>query len=414
MKTALESPFARLSSVLVLLFIFGCEDPPTVRSQPVSIRGNWDLRISFPGSGTYDGVSNTPSASQLCSSSTGGQSVNGVNGSAVCQSGTASFPASRADVIAGKEYWDSTGAKQTGSFQGNLDITFYSMAPRSDTATVLPSLSNTRNVASMAQESVHAQAFLDQHQLVPNPLYNTDGTYGLNGVLNPYHLATIVGGRPSIACGTSGVIEARIADCSNLNGVKAFYDGKKFGQSGEGDWKLVTRTANGYEVWRDERTKLLWSDVLSATYNWYRAAGYASNDTNVANTGGYNATPGSGVQPNPPVSVCVDAALIPTLSGSDPFTSPAVEDQRKGNLNYAGNPSVIWRLPTIEDWKLAEVNGIRKVLKDVEGWFWSATSSFHRHAPWMINTIDGGIQYWTGRDNSTQIRTRCIGHAVPQ
>jgi len=370
---------------------------------------NWNLTTAFPGAGYYSGINSSLGSGDVCSSKT----FLGTSGTAVCQSGSASLPASPSDVIAGKEFWDSTGAKQTGTLQSNLDITFYSMAFRNDTDSVVPNTSSQRGVATLSQEASNAQAFQDYHKLVPNPKYDTDGTFEMSGVTAPYHLETITGGRPSVTCGTSGTLETRIADCSTQNGNRAFYDGKNFGQNGEGDWKLVTRTANGYEVWRDERTKLLWSDSMSTKYNWYQAAGYASTDSNTNNTGGYDARPGIGVQPNPPLSVCADAALIPTLSGYQPFTTPSANDERKGNLTFAGTLSVTWRLPTIEDWKLAEVNGLRKVLPDLDSWFWSATSSSHASQvqhPWMFYGTDGGVMYWNWRNDTSSAKTRCIGH----
>ena len=330
-----------------------------------------------------------------------GTDIFGITGTAVVLSGTATDPATASDVASGKEYWDSTGAKQTGTGGANLGAPLYSMAYRKDTSIVVPSSSTTRGVATVLEESVNATAFQDYHKLVPDPKFDTDGASS-----GTYQLATIAGGRPSQICGTSGTIAERISDCSSKNGVAAFYDGKNYGQSGEGDWKLVTRTENGYEVWRDERTKLIWSDRLATTYNWYRAAGYASTDSTTSNTGGYDARPGVGVQPNPPVSVCVDASLIPTLSGYQSFTTPSENDERKGNLNY---PAVTWRLPTIWDWKLAEANGLRQVLPNLGMWFWSATGSGAINAPWMSFPSDGGIQYWANRNNSSQISVRCIG-----
>src|ERR1035438_5626790 len=63
-------------------------------------------------------------------------------------------------------------------------------------------------------------------------------------------------------------------------------------QSGEGNWSLVTKTADGvgtgHEVWRDERTQLLWSDNMSSRYNWFQAAGYSC--TGASCPGGSNSS----------------------------------------------------------------------------------------------------------------------------
>jgi len=352
-----------------------------------------------------------PTNSQICQT----ENILGVQGNRICQSESATSPASPSDVLFGQEYWDSTGRKQigVGNFDWNTQI--YSMAPRKDTATQTPSTSTPRNVATLSQEVSNATAFQDHHNLIPDPKFDTDGRFSnVSGAAERHYLVTITG-RPSTTCGITGTLEERISDCSSKNGIKAFYDGKKYGQSGEGDWKLVTRTSDSYEVWRDERTKLLWSDRMSTTYNWYQASGYASTDSNTNNTGGYDARPGKGTgcsgsacQSNPPVSLCVDASLISTLSGYNAFTTPAEEDSRKGNLTSASTPSVTWRLPTIDDWKLADVNGIRKVLPNMDYVFWSSSSSsFYVGVAWIFYGANG----FTG-DNSRgyDVSVRCVGH----
>ncbi|MFM8270047.1 MAG: hypothetical protein ACKN9V_07645 [Pseudomonadota bacterium] len=370
---------------------------------------SWDLTIAFPGAGYYSGINPSLSSSQVCSSAT----FLGSSGSAVCLSGTATSPASQSDVLSGKEYWDSTGTKQTGTGNFDWNTQIYSMAPRSDLATA-PTSSSNRSIATLSQEVSNGSAFSNNYNLIPNPKFDTEGRYGTaSGTAQRHYLVTITG-RPNTTCGTSGSIETRISDCVTQNGNKAFYDGKNYGQSGEGDWKLVTRTSDGYEVWRDERTKLLWSDRMSTTYNWYRATGYASTDSTTANTGGYDARPGSGTgcsgapcQSNPPESVCVDASLISTLSGYSAFTTPSGEDVRKGNLTFTSSPSVTWRLPTMEDWKLAEVNGIRKVLPNMDYHFWSATSySNFLASAWFFYGLNSYI-YYSGRH--TEYSVRCVG-----
>jgi len=387
----------------------------TKQTGTMSNRGAWDLRTAFPGSGYYTGSSNAPASSQVCSSA----NLLGNAGTAVCLSGSATDAAGTANVLLGKEYWDSTGTKQTGTGNFSWNAQTYSMAPRKDTATVNPGTGTTRNVANLSDEISNSTVFIDNHNLIPDPKFDTDGRYGnASGVAKRHYLETITG-RPTTDCGSSGSLEQRISDCSTQNGNKAFYDGKNYGQSGEGDWKLVTRiTVSGtsFEVWRDERTKLIWSDRMSSTYNWYRASGYASTDNSTSNTGGYDARPGSGTgcsgtacQPNPPVSVCVDASLITTLSGYQPFTTPSSEDKAKGNLTYSSTPSVIWRLPTVEDWELANINGVRKVLPNLDYAFWTASSSsLDTHYAWYFGADHGVIDGVYG-PRYTNYSVRCVG-----
>ena len=319
------------------------------------------------------------------------------------------------NICSGKTIFGRVGTAACNALFGGA---IYSMAPRKDTATVTPSTSTVRNIATLSEEVSNATAFQDNHNLIPNPKFDTDGRYSqASGTAQRHYLVSITG-RPNADCGSSGTLEERITNCGTLNGNKAFYDGKKYGQSGEGDWKLVTRitvSSVAYEVWRDERTKLLWSDRMTNTYNWYRASGYASTDSNTNNTGGYDARPGSGTgcsgaacQPNPPVSVCVDASLITTLSGYSAFTTPSTEDKAKGSLTYQTTPSITWRLPTIEDYKLADVNGIRKVLPNMDAGFWSASSlSNVVEVAWFFYGVNGGIYYYDRTDGVTSVR--CVG-----
>ncbi|NBW99264.1 hypothetical protein EBR03_06800, partial [bacterium] len=272
------------------------------------------------------------------------------------------------NICSGKTIFGRVGTAVCNALFGDA---IYSMAPRSDLGTA-PTSSSNRQVAKMSEEVSSVFQFTSNYDLVPKPQFVTDGRYG-NGIAaeKRHYLETIVG-RPNTVCGTSGTIEERVSDCDSKNGNKAFYSGKNYGQSGEGDWKLVTRTSGGYEVWRDERTKLIWSDSLSSGYNWCQAAGYSSNSDTTSVTG-YNCQAGEGgsLQPSTPLSVCADASLLAGLNGISTYETPSSEDERKGNLSVS---SVKWRLPTIEDWQLANVNGIRKVLPNMDAWFWSASS----------------------------------------
>jgi hypothetical protein len=400
-----------------------------------------------------------------------GTNLFGVTGTAIVQSGTATTPADNANVLSGKEYWDSTGTKQTGALEKvdgsksamntgdeddddtktSVEVTpsasqlfqkftidlgaqfkqenicsgktifgrlgtavcnalfgdaIYSMAPRSDLATP-PTSSSNRQVAKMSEEVSSASQFTNNYDLVPKPEYVTDGRYG-NGIAaaKKHYLETIVG-RPATVCGSSGTIEERVSDCYSKNGNKAFYSGKNYGQSGEGDWKLVTRTSGGYEVWRDERTKLIWSDSLISGYNWCQAAGYSSNSDTTSVTGGYTCQAGEGgsLQPSfTPISVCADASLLAGLNGVSTYVTPSSENGPKGNLSV---PSVKWRLPTIEDWKLADVNGIRKVLPNMDTWFWSASSySSVVDYAWGFYGGNGSLSSYV---RSVDFSVRCVG-----
>jgi hypothetical protein len=282
-----------------------------------------------------------------------------------------------------------------------------------------------RTSATLAQELAGGTSFSTKHSLVPNPLYDSDGRYEVkdwNGNSFPssvpekrHYLETIARNDPDIssragilACGASGTIEARIADCATINGLWSFYDGKKYGQDGEGDWKLVSVLGAGpkFEVWRDERTKLLWSDKSTNEYNWYQAAGYSKPDAISKTETEFLSSPGTAIpeylpdhtfimQPASPVSVCIDADVLNHGEGTSGYTyvgPPGETGNDTTGYSFKGNiisTQATWRLPTRSDWLLAEVNGIRKVLPNMDYSFWSATTfSHHRNKVWTFLKVE--------------------------
>ena len=302
-----------------------------------------------------------------------------------------------------------------------------------------------RVVASLKDEQEENSTFTENHSVIPGPLADSDGRYAPclyhleptedEGVVwvcstsdapeypeKRHYLETIAKNGPItaraqiLACGASGTIEARIADCSTRNGLWAFYDGKKYGQDGEGDWKLVSVLDNAgtkFEVWRDERTKLLWSDKASASYNWYQAAGYAKTKTvSIKETqlisepgithnsfsdhrwepAGYHFDGDLPLQPANPISVCPDVldGEIAAGGGTPTYTYVNPETDFKAGLSH---PQTTWRLPTKNDWLLAEVNGIRKVLPNMDSsLFWSSsTFSWARGVVWIFIGDDGQL-----------------------
>jgi hypothetical protein len=299
--------------------------------------------------------------------------------------------------------------------------------------------------------------FTARYQVIPNPVGDSDGRFNDNpdGLGKKHYLDRIVG-RPDQECGTSGTISQRMTDCEAENGAKAFYNGAQYGAGGEGDWKLVSRLSTGEEVWRDERTKLVWSDKAMGNpnalvtdnshpsrggyYNWYQASGYAKAQATSQSETGYNSEPGSGLhcnsgitpvacQPPQPISVCaeVDGEGKIVGGGSDPLYTyqPNPETAFKGNLGITQN--VLWKLPSRDDFMLAEVNGIRKVLRymdDVDDsgygdlgtiphvsgpsfFFWSSTSfSSFNIAVWGFAGSNGDITTYV-RNNVVLVR--CVG-----
>lgn len=236
-----------------------------------------------------------------------------------------------------------------------------------------------------------------------------------DGVLGNVTLATT----PSTPCGESQAsVEGRIAECASLNGAAATWDGNAKGHGGEASWKLVTFTTNSNkEVWRDERTKLLWSEQV-ANDNWCRAVGNGQNDdpSSVCNTGPY--------QSQLPLieSYCVESGRIAAL-GTEDFSTGAYSEV-KGEMGLIGNatrPSVRWRAPTMSDLEQANIDGIRFVhpqmqragVPDVLFWSSTITSQYRTHAvlfngsPQDKNTFLGLENGAASRDSNNRII--CVG-----
>ena len=360
----------------------------------------------------------TPAAGDICS----GKTVLNVAGTADC-SGTGG---SSSDPILMLSF---ASRKDNGSFPVTaLEFTAFFAAP-------------DRVVASLLDEAEENATFTDNHSVMPNPLADSDGRYApclydagwtcdYSDVpeypVKRHFLETIAKNGPIVAranivaCGASGTIEARIADCATLNGLWSFYDGKKYGQDGEGDWKLVSVViAAGpttYEVWRDERTKLLWSDKSSVDYNWYQAAGYSKASADSVRETQFTSEPGvlensapfnlnQTLQPANPISVCPDVVAGAIAAGGGTYTNYAAnpETDFKAGLSY---PQATWRLPSINDWKLADVNGIRKVLPNMDFYFWSSSSySYSRYYAWSFLGDSGDLN---GNDRSSTDSVRCV------
>jgi hypothetical protein len=190
-------------------------------------------------------------------------------------------------------------------------------------------------------------------------------------------------GQTRKTCGRAATsVVAKIADCEAYNGAITPWDGATKGNMGEGSWTLVTVTSESLttdgttcnttcrEVWRDDRTGLLWSDVLRhggdtiLAYSWCTAAGVttASDPTSCPTD--------NVAQFNPPESTCAEVTGL---------TTHAVFDDEKGMMRASTTPSVRWRLPSASDWGIANFNGARRVLAITDannshfGWVWTST-----------------------------------------
>ena len=343
-------------------------------------RGNLDEAASFPGAGYYGGTpTNVPSPTSICSGST----IMGVGGSATCGS-------SGGVVMGSNEFRDKATTQLTQTAEA---------------------VTNAGTVYTNADPGYRA---------IPKISKDDDGFVSAGTTSGQVMLVNRTGWSTT-TCGTSGTIAARIADCAGAGkfGANATWDGATMSNSGYGQWKLVTRTGDitaasssgkGREVWQDQRTGLLWSSIVSTLLNWCKASGSnnitgnpvaESDPSSYCTSATYQATTGSAV------SACFEAAANFTT------TDVAIDSLGKGGLGRTSTPVVGWRLPTINDYKQADVNGIRFVMPDnmaATGSFtyeWSASVSANlRGAAWLFYGSNGGL---TNLFRNTNYFVRCVG-----
>lgn len=221
-------------------------------------------------------------------------------------------------------------------------------------------------------------------------------------------------------CGTlQSTIALRIADCATVFGANATWAGATQGNAGQSTWKLVTRTANrtngrGREVWRDERTGLLWSSLISGgtdgkTINWCK-------------TTGSNNIPGNPAAEDDLQDFCDNAphqnvaglAISACFEDGGTFFTDAdasIDSAGKAGLDLSSTPSVAWRVPSKYDQAQAEIDGIRFVLPDAGplsvNYEWASTTyTDGRNNAWIYSTYDGIANY---NSRALSFAARCVG-----
>lgn len=144
----------------------------------------------------------------------------------------------------------------------------------------------------------------------------------------------------------------------------------------EGDygviWRLVAqRSANGktYQVWYDSTSGLIWSDILDSAYTHYEA---------------------------------IDVDFFSRLVRKEIACISA-----EGQLAEAGIGSKKWGLPTAQEYLEAESHGIRKVLPNMNHWFWSRSiHSDKKDYALYFGGIHGEVDYGT---RVSDYVVRCVG-----
>ncbi len=208
-------------------------------------------------------------------------------------------------------------------------------------------------------------------------------------------------------CGLTGTITNRIFDCATKYDFNASWTGSTKANAGQGTWRLVTRTGNVSvdgiyrEVWRDDRTGLLWSSVVSKTLNWCQAAGVHTTDvSNICNLGTYQTQPSG---PTLALSACYEGV-------TQTSTDTKIDVLAKGKTPT--NPlSVKWRIPTLYDYEVADYNGIRYVMPDMASHGtieWTGTTrSTDLSKAWVYDSRTG-LSDVRARTDATVV-VRCVG-----
>lgn len=343
----------------------------------IANNGTWNQTQSFAtagGAGYYSGVSNTPTATEICSSDT----ILGVAGSATC---------------------------------GGVTLASHEHRDASVTQISLP----TEVVTDAATSYTNATAYGSStgYRAVPDINKDDDGYTG--GSVTAVNRTTPIAWG-STTCGTSGTISARISSCATAFGGQATWNGATQGNAGQGVWKLVTRTGavngslEGSEVWQDQTTGQMWSSLVATAATWCKASGsndIAGNPTAQVDPSGYCNNASYQTTSGAAVSACFE-------DGGTNFTQTDASITNntggKGGLGYSSTPKVGWRLPNIYDYHQAEVDGIRFVMPDmipVNNYEWSASvlSSDSGNA-WFFHGAYGAVNL---ANRNTTYGVRCVG-----
>jgi hypothetical protein len=276
--------------------------------------GNWNINTTpFPGSGYYSGVSSSINAANVCT----GTNIFGASGSAVCENGATSSPASAANILSGLEAWNSAGAKMTGTlpnqgtfneqnafpgagfytgntanvptsseilsgdmilgvtgtYTGTFAANAASNALRDAGSTVIPQLAGqttSHQITLQTETATYGTTSLPtgsgyNYRDIPDMTKDDEEYLGTTCNFAP---------RPSNSCGTTQTTVAlRIANCAAQNPTTSTWNGASQCSRGQATWSLVTRDGANKEVWQDNRTGLLWSSLVSAGLNWCQASG---------------------------------------------------------------------------------------------------------------------------------------------
>ena len=104
------------------------------------------------------------------------------------------------------------------------------------------------------------------------------------------------------------------------------------------------------EIWKDDRTGLLWSDEMPSASDWCKASGNSES---------------SACANNQPIAQSWCAEVGPSsmvqVNGSGEDWVNGTYTAAKGGMGRTTSISIRWRLPTKYDFQAADINGYRMV-----------------------------------------------------
>jgi hypothetical protein len=385
--------------------------------------GAWSLTDAWPGSGFYD-TQPTFSLSKVCNDT----NFFGAPGTALCNSA-----------------WNSLMGSGMLRDKGTSSVNQVTIADEIAAAGLPGGAGVYREIPVVSKDDWGTPTAASITRVVHN------GPYWDAGNTIP---RKVCGKGVSSVAGRAAALAARIADCDTRHAASRpswdlvagdsalTWNGAVHGNNSEGAWTLVTvyaAAANGatcgasdcYEVWRDDRTGLLWSDMLGdistnqdvvnkGKFNWCKAVGNIENAGGIDCLATYNAH-------TTPISLCAESAglLTPngihgatTHTGAWDNTGTMILEAKGGMMKTADadpagdSPSVRWRVPTVQDWQLALANGVYHVLPNIHRtaspyYFWSASVfSLSRSFAWIFSGNNG---YFNGDSRSVAYAVRCVG-----
>lgn len=238
------------------------------------------------------------------------------------------------------------------------------------------------------------------------------------------------------ACGTmQASVDDRVANCAFVNGSHATWSGPQ--NSKHSTWKLVTKTMNGVagkEVWRDERTGLLWSDTVGnvdalgvptggqsqQTFGWHIGTGNADSSYNRANVSLCAERKGFLTPDGAHIANESSHSLTSWIEAPDASGKMAISEAKGGMKLIATsvNPSVAWTVPTKDEYLQAYYNGMKYVLPRFQNSvFWTSSThtehtdyeSYPIYAWYFFAGADGNFSNYIADRRHADYHVRCVG-----